>query len=163
MKVVFNFFSGNPFDVAMLIKKLGSLGNFQMEMKAEQTVVGVLNDTKVSFLGYDYPLLEKPVVMRGIQVASIPDIACMKIDAIASRGAKRDFIDLFFIARALSLRESMQLFKRKYAAIHYNLMHIKKSLVFFEDAEIDPMPDMLETVTWNEVKIFFRAEVQKLI
>ena len=158
-----DFFAERRFDVDALIQIIKSLGNFQLEMKDEQTVVGVLDGTKISFLGYHYPLLEKDTMLRGVRVAAIADIACMKIDAIAGRGTKRDFIDLFYIVRDISLDALMGLFRKKYTAIGYNLMHIKKSMVYFDDAEDDPMPDMLIPVGWNLVKTFFLAEVPKLM
>lgn len=158
-----DFFTASRFDVDTLIQTLGSSGRFELEMKEEQTVVGVFNETKLSFLGYRYPLLAPDVRMRGMRVAAIPDIACMKIDAISSRGTKRDFIDLFFIAQTISIAEALALFERKYATIQYNLMHIKKSLIYFEDADPDPMPDMLQPVEWNRVKTFFLEEVRKLV
>lgn len=157
-----DFFTRTVFDTSALVQKLVSLGAFQLELKGEQTVVGILNETKLSFLGYKYPLLEPSSVLRGIQVASVPDIACMKIDAISSRGTKRDFIDLFFIAKNLPLTEILRLFQKKYAAISYNLMHVKKSLVYFADADPDPMPEMLQPVEWDEVKNFFRNQLKNL-
>ena len=158
-----DFFTEHHFEVDDLVQRLGSLGRFQLEMKEAQTIVGVLHETKLSFLGYPYPLLESPIGMRDIRIAGISDIACMKIDAISSRGTKRDFIDLFFILQTLSFEESIRLFQTKYATIGYNLMHIKKSLVYFDDADPDPMPDMLATVDWDHVKAFFLREVSKLI
>lgn len=158
-----DFFTKDVFDADGLIQNLGIVGSFQLEARAEQTVVGILDETKISFLGYRYPLVEEARLLRDISVASIPDIACMKMDAISSRGTKRDFIDLFFIARTMPLREIVALFEKKYASIKYNVMHIKKSLVYFDEADPDPMPDMLEPVDWDRVKVFFREEVPKLL
>lgn len=158
-----DFFTAATFNIDHMIQKLGSLGNFQLELKAEQTVVGILNETKLSFLGYPYPLLDPVFKMRGVQIAAISDIACMKIDAISSRGTKRDFIDLFFIVQDITLNRMLDLFEKKYATIKYNLMHVKKSLVYFGDADPDPMPDMLKPIEWDKVKSFFQIEVQKLI
>lgn len=99
----------------------------------------------------------------GIRVADLRDIGCMKIDAISSRGMKRDFIDLFFICKELiSLKNLLSLFKRKYKSVNYNMMHILKSLVYFEDAENNPMPKMIVPVSWQEVKNFFKKEIRKI-
>jgi hypothetical protein len=46
--------------------------------------------------------------------------------------------------------------------VHYNLLHIKKSLVYFDDAEEEPLPDMHVPIQWNEVKEFFKREAVKL-
>lgn len=38
-----------------------------------------------------------------------------------------------------------------------------KSLVYFEDADADAMPDMLKKANWEEVKKFFEAGVRNLL
>jgi hypothetical protein len=84
----------------------------------------------------------------------------MKIDAIASRGTKRDFIDIYFVVKeSRPLKEIFKKFSEKYVSLRYNLVHIKKSLVYFSDAENDPSPSMLKPVDWLEVKKFFEKEV----
>jgi len=90
-------------------------------------------------------MLKPERTLKGVRIASIEDIACMKLVAISRRGAKRDFIDLYFIAQHVGLGELLTLYERKYAEIRYNLVHLKKSLVFFDDAEGVPMPDMPNT------------------
>jgi len=100
-------------------------------------------------------MLKPERTLKGVRIASIEDIACMKLVAISRRGAKRDFIDLYFIAQHVGLGELLTLYERKYAEIRYNLVHLKKSLVFFDDAEGVPMPDMLVPANWAHVKEFF--------
>jgi len=36
--------------------------------------------------------------------------------------------------------------------------HLLRSLTYFEDAEEEPIPEMIKSVTWEEIKQFFRAE-----
>jgi len=40
--------------------------------------------------------------------------------------------------------------------------HILKSLVYFADAQSDPMPDMRFKVSWREVTTFFKKEIPRL-
>lgn len=158
-----DFFDKNEFDEIQLTQQLSKIGKFNLEKKAPQTILGILENTKVSFLNYSYPLLFPFKTIESIKIADSRDIACMKIDAIASRGAKRDFIDVYFAAKEFaSLTEILKLFAQKYASLNYNLVHVKKSLVFFDDAESDPMPKMLNPVNWGNIKKFFQEEVVKL-
>jgi hypothetical protein len=69
---------------------------------------------------------------------------------------------VYFIAKRIPLSEILALFKKKYASIGYNLVHVKKSLVFFDDAENKPMPLMLVPVDWEAVKEFFVAQIVRL-
>ena len=158
-----DFFAQDDFDELLLIQQLPSLGKFELEKKSPQSILGLLSNVKISFLGYRYPLLFPFQTLEDIKIADVRDIVCMKIDAISSRGTKRDFIDVYFVVKEIMpLEEILRLFVQKYAAINYNLMHIKKSLVFFDDAESESMPKMLKQVEWEEVKNFFKEEIIRL-
>jgi len=135
---------------------------FSLVAKAPHTLRANIRGTKVSFLGYEYPLLFSTALFAGVPVADPRDIACMKISAIASRGTKRDFIDLYLTSQRFGLVELLGLFQRKYARTGYNRPHILKSLTYFDDAEKDPMPHMLVPLDWDAVKLFFRGEVPRL-
>ena len=113
----------------------------------------------MSFWGYDYPVLFPLARFLEVRIADARDIACMKISAIASRGTKRDFVDLYAAAQRWGLAESLRLFDRKYAQTAYSEIHILKSLTFFEDADKDPMPHVLTPIDWSEVKRFFLREI----
>ncbi|MCK4241215.1 MAG: nucleotidyl transferase AbiEii/AbiGii toxin family protein [Candidatus Atribacteria bacterium] len=158
-----DFFTKKDIDTKTLIQKIKTLGKFSIERETENTLIGIFNGTRLSFLKYDYPLLFEPKQIQGINVADLRDIGCMKIDAISSRGMKRDFVDLFFICReVISLKNLLSLFKRKYKSVNYNTMHILKSLVYFEDAENNPMSKMVVSASWQEIKNFFKKEIKKI-
>jgi hypothetical protein len=159
----FDFFSPDDFSESALAERLSALGTFQLEQKAERTLVGILDGVKLSFLGYRYPLLKPLTEVSGVGMAAVADVVCMKLDAIASRGTKRDFIDVYFVAKEVfPLPAIMDLFRKKYVSVNYNLIHVRKSLTYFEDAEDEPMPRMLKLVDWNEVKRFFEREATRL-
>lgn len=73
-----------------------------------------------ALLGYAYPVLFPTGGFEGVTAADPRDIACMKITAIASRGTKRDFVDLYQCARQFGLQELLGLFTRKYAETRYS-------------------------------------------
>ncbi len=98
-----------------------------------------------------------------VAVADPRDIASMKVSAIASRGTKRDFVDLYACAERYGLTEILRLFSAKYAQAHYSMVHIFKSLIFFADAEKDPMPHMLVPLDWDRVKQFFLNQTPQLL
>lgn len=99
----------------------------------------------------------------GIPVADIPDITAMKPAALAGRGSKKDFVDLYFICKEVfTLQHAIALFKQKYQKIEYDPYHLLRSLTYFEDAEEEPMPEMIRGVTWEEIKQFFVAEAVPL-
>ena len=55
-----------------------------------------------------------------------------------------------------------ELFKEKYRGVTVDPYHLLRSLTFFDDAEAEIMPDLLQPGTWDEVKVFFRTEAIRL-
>ena len=158
-----DFFAADLFDEEILLQRMQALPRFSLVEKAPHTLHTTIQGTKVSFLGYQYPVLFPFARFLDVAVADRRDIACMKISAIASRGTRRDFIDLSFASKELGLRNLLQLFERKYAQTDYNRLHLLKSLAFFDDAEKDPMPHMLASLDWDTVKQLFVEEVTHLL
>ena len=157
-----DFFNDEPFNGEKVLSRIQSLPGFLLLSRAEATLHVVIAETKVSFLGYYYPLLFPLLPFRNVLVADPRDIACMKISAIAGRGTRRDFIDLYVAASQFGLEHLLELFQKKFAAAHYSMTHIFKSLLYFEDAEKDPMPNLLTDISWSNVRAFFEAQVAPL-
>jgi hypothetical protein len=157
-----DFFTDRSFDEERLVSSLQSRARISVVAKDRQTVHLHVDGVKVSLLGYAYPVLFPFRSLSGIEVADPRDIACMKISAIASGGTRRDFVDVYVAAQQYGLDELVRLFRRKYAAANYNLVHLVKSLTYFADAEREPQPDMLLALSWDQVKHFFKAEVPRL-
>ncbi len=158
-----DFFTQEEFDEQMLLPEIKKISNFQLERIAWRTILGKFKNVKFSIFYYKYPFLYAAKKFGMINVTDIRDITAMKIAAIASRGTKRDFVDLYFICKeTISLKEAIQLYDKKYKNLATTEMHIMKSLVYFEDAELDEMPKMLKKLAWEEVKRFFEKEVKQM-
>jgi nucleotidyltransferase AbiEii toxin of type IV toxin-antitoxin system len=158
-----DFFTEELFNEQVLLQRLQQLPAVSAVTTGPHTLHAEIKRTKVSFLGYTYPLLAPLSHFLDTAVADPKDIACMKISAIASRGAKRDFVDLYVVANRFGLPALLELFRQKFAAAHYNIVHVLKSLVYFADAEKDPMPHMLIPLVWDEVTQFFTREVPPML
>lgn len=110
-----------------------------------------LTGIKIDIVDYAYPWLNEAIrIIDGIQLAGLTDIAAMKLAAITGRGTKKDFIDLYFLSRRFSLSEMQSFYERKYP--DGSMFMVLKSLSYFEDAEQDPSPYMLEAIDWEEIK-----------
>ena len=164
ISVDLDFFGPDPFDSSLLAGQLADLGQFRLDRIAPDTLLGELTGVKISFFRYRYPLVAEPMVALGVKIASLPDIAAMKLDAVSRRGTKRDFVDLFFVAQSgLSMSEGLMWYQRKYAGLDVNVVHVVKSLAYFADAELDPPPRMLVDFSWDKVKRFFEQEAKSLL
>ncbi|MGH9782769.1 MAG: nucleotidyl transferase AbiEii/AbiGii toxin family protein [Terriglobia bacterium] len=158
-----DFFAFHSFDPEALLFQLEQLGDLSVTARSAQTLHVEFRRAKVSFLGYSYRLLFTPQLFQGVQVADGRDIACMKISAIAGRGAKRDFVDLYSASHRYGLPHLLELFQTKFSEANYSTVHLLKSLTYFEDAEKDPLPDLLIPLAWNEIKAFFQREAPLLL
>jgi hypothetical protein len=158
-----DFFAEDHFDEEALLQQIQVLDGFALTAKAPYTLHATIQGTKVSFLGYSYPLLFQTNTFLEVAVADPRELACMKVSAIASRGTKRDFVDLYLCVQRYGLADILRLFDQKYAQTNHSKIHILKSLTFFADAEKDPMPHMLVALDWERVKQFFLVEVPRLL
>ena len=160
----FDFFRAKEFIPQDLLSALRETGELEVLLEAAGTLTVALRGVPTSFFRYDYPLLrplhESP---WGLPVADPEDIAAMKLAALAGRGSRKDFVDLYFHARRLApLEQVFKRFREKYRGVSVDPYHLLRSLTFFDDAEAEAMPELLVEVTWDEIKAFFRAEATRL-
>lgn len=145
----FNQASFNPYKLEREIIRYGTLSQTEL---AEGTLNTFLNSVKLQFLEYPYPLLEPTINWKGIKLSSIIDIACTKLQTISMRGSKKDFVDLYFLLKEYSLADLIAATEKKYILSDYSQTHIIKSLVYFTDANEQPMPRMHTKADWTEIK-----------
>src|SRR3972149_5598326 len=158
-----DFFTNHNFDEQVLSLELSKFKEFREEGKSWKTIWGWLSKTKFSIFYYKYPLIEKAIEFEGIRIANKEDIAAMKIHAIEERGTRRDFVDVYILAKEFSLEQMFLFYDKKYAVLEDHLYGIIRSLSYFEDAEKEhQMPKMIESVSWDEVKRFFEKEAVRL-
>lgn len=117
-----------------------------------------INGIKVDMVNYPYPWLDLPIEENRVRLASLNDIAAMKIAAIVNRGTKKDFIDLYTLLQSFSLDNILDMYSRKYS--DGSLFIVMKNLIYFDDAETDPMPNVLNDATWEDVKDCLRTVVR---
>jgi len=160
----FDFFRTDGASPLALHEVFRRIGPYETLQEADHTLTVLAGGTKVSFFTVKDPFLFKPDSYRFFAVADMKDIALMKLAAISGRGSRKDFVDMFTMVRnGLGLRELFALFPKKYGQGRANVYHLLKSLTYFEDAEKEPMPVMLEPFNWKECKSFFTREAQLLI
>lgn len=157
-----DFFSSKPVEPRIIVAGLKDLGELEVYQNDEGTFNGKFKQVKLSFFVYPYRMLYSFLEYSGVKLADLKDIACMKLDAISRRGTKRDFIDLFFICKQFELSYLLKLFEKKFEKLNVPVWHVIKSLMYFEDAEKNDLPEMLQPVDWEEVKQYFQAQVKQL-
>jgi hypothetical protein len=162
----FDFFRPDAFDGDGLVRALdGAFAHVESLPSGPNTVHVRLEGVSASFFRLPYPLLERPEPTDwGFGLAADGDVAAMKLEAIAGRGSRKDFVDLRTLCRSgLTLEQVCALFERKYGTTRSDLYHRLRALAYFDDAERQPMPDMVVPFDWEEAKRFFRTEAQRLL
>jgi hypothetical protein len=151
-------------DAMLLAADLREHGlDLQVEQVSRGTVHGTVDGVRISLLEFRYPALAPPIDWpeQGIEILSLDDIACMKLSAIAQRGARKDFVDLFaLLDHHRPLAELIDLYRRKFEV--KEIGHLLYSLTYFEDAERERMPKMLWSMDWNKVRTEIEGRVKAL-
>lgn len=117
---------------------------------------------RIGFYGYGYDLVQPLVEIEAIKLASVADIALMKLDALLGRAGRKDFHDLYEICKRIPLRQLLDLAPQKYPHVRDFEAQVVKRLAYFESAEQDEPPPLLEKVAWETVKAYFRQQARDI-
>lgn len=133
-------------------------GQLTIIRESEKIKVYLLDGIKVDFVYYDYPWLSAPLSCDGLILATPPDIAAMKVNAIEGRGSKKDFIDLYHLLQHYTLVEILDFYKQKYP--EHSVFRALMSMSYFDDADAQPVPRMFSDVSWDEMKEYILCQVK---
>jgi hypothetical protein len=159
--VDFDFFIPSDFDTEKIVNILVEIGTYKRTNEERNTINGILNDVRISFLGYKYKNIDSFIQRNNIFLAGLKDIAAMKMEAIASRGSRKDFVDIYFLLKQFSLDEVLDFHHEKYGDHLSNRYHLLKSLVYFADADAEAMPLMVKPLPWSSVRDSITKRVRK--
>lgn len=151
------------FDPIVSYRKLLADAGHSVEGAENGTVQSLrVNNVKVGLVNYPYPWLDDAIEEGNIRLAGLRDIAAMKLSAVANRGRKKDFIDVARLLDVFSLDQMLSLYKEKFSVSE--LSFPLRGLMYFDDAEEDPMPEMFDSnFTWENVKKTVVAATRKYV
>jgi predicted nucleotidyltransferase component of viral defense system len=177
LSVDLDFFTPHDMDSLQWYNGMQTAFSEDFELSAvkmeRNTLVVTLNSTGFSLFVYPYDLMETPLSDNALPtpVASLRDLGLMKLIAINQRGACKDFIDLKFILEhtGFSLSALLKDTCQKYSVGEEISFQLKKSLIYFDDAEKDLNVNMyakdngrferLSEDTWHATKRYFEDKV----
>lgn len=146
-----DFFGVLPEDKELLIDIARTLGDIQVINQTRMILQLIVNQVKVDFVDYSrYLWIDEPINGDGFVLASDCDIAAMKVNAIIGRGTRKDFIDLYVLLQHYSLKEIMNFYRQKYP--EFSEYRALLSMTYFEDAEMQDMPQMFIDTSWEDMK-----------
>ena len=140
------------FDSTVSYRKILSDAGYSAEGSESGTVQSLrVENVKVDLVNYPYPWIDNVCEEGDVRLAGLKDIVAMKLSAVANRGRKKDFIDIARLLDDFPLDQMFDLYKKKFSVSE--LSFPLRGLMYFDDAEEDPMPEMLgNSLTWENVK-----------
>jgi nucleotidyltransferase AbiEii toxin of type IV toxin-antitoxin system len=126
---------------------------FETGQVARGTLYGTVHGVRISFIEFKYRMLDPllPWEEFDCRLAGLRDLSCMKLSAIAQRGSRKDFVDLYALGRSgFSLSDMLSWYRQKFSV--EDISHLLYALLYFDDADAERMPRMLCEVDWKEVK-----------
>lgn len=125
----------------------------------EGTFVATWQGVGVSFFRLPlYPLAQRPVLLEGVPLATVPEIGAMKLAAIIDRGTRKDMVDLYYLLQVVSLETIFEVAAVKYVRVRSFPVSAMRALAYFADAEALPMPRMLDRTPWPKMKKFLERQ-----
>ncbi|MEK7168731.1 MAG: nucleotidyl transferase AbiEii/AbiGii toxin family protein [Patescibacteria group bacterium] len=160
----FDFYSKVDFKQDILISEFQKrFNNMTVENIARGTLILTIDEINFSLFHYPYELISKFVVLKHTKMASIEDASAMKFLAVAMRGKRRDFIDVYYLLKQFKLNELLGFVKKKYPT--FEELMILKGLIFFEDAEDEDISRGIKIFdkdfSWELAKKTITEEVTK--
>ena len=136
-----DLFSTEPLEMiqvqSLLIEKYGLIPS----VIAENTLIGFVRGVKIDVIYHPFPWLTEPIVADGFRIATMTDIAAMKMYAIINSGKRpKDFVDIAFLSMHFSYNEIKNLLLSRYPA--YDPIMADKAVIYFGDIDENLIPEI---------------------
>ncbi|TSC68225.1 MAG: hypothetical protein G01um101466_520 [Parcubacteria group bacterium Gr01-1014_66] len=121
-----------------------------------------IENTKVTFLWYPFPVLTDFITGEHIPLLSISEIAVTKAYTIGRRGSYKDYVDLYFILKEhhASLTEIIDLAKRKYQD-EFNARLFLEQLTYLDDIHDTEILFLKQPINKDQLTLFFQDVIRK--
>lgn len=145
-----DLFGAQEIEETSIMAAYSEIGQATKIKRSPNILICSVSGIKVDLVNYHYSLLHKVLNIDGLRLLSPADIGAMKLNAIAGRGSRKDFIDLFFLLQIFSLEQLLDFYRQKYRDGSEFL--VLKSLTYFDDSDSDVEPRMIKPVEWSAIK-----------
>lgn len=142
-----------------LIEKYNCTINTSYDYFISGFIIFKKRNIKVDFVKY-YPWVEKSTNHNNLRLASLEELAAMKLQAITNRGKRRDFYDIFILLKHFSIQEFQHLYSKKFPDGNFAL--VLKSLEYTVDADKDDENlTLFFDESWTVIKQQIKAALRK--
>lgn len=158
-----DLFTWQRFDIDLLLEELSSHISFKIKVKTPIGTHLFINDVKTDLVYFPAKPIREEINIDGVRLLGTEDLVAMKLNAIANRGAKKDFYDIYFLLQEFSIHDMVNLFKEKFKT--QDVFGLSRSLSYFKDADKDSDITLLKqkNLLWKEVKQKIIEETRKIV
>ena len=136
-----DLFSVEPLEGMLIQKLLVDKYGFVPSVVSDNTLIGFVEGVKIDVIYHPFPWLEPAIEEEGIRIATVTDIAAMKMHAIINSGKRpKDFVDVAFLSMRYSYNQIKQLLLRRYPA--YDPIMADKAIIYFGDIDEMLIPEI---------------------
>jgi Nucleotidyl transferase AbiEii toxin, Type IV TA system len=163
ISVDLDLFTDKPFDLDEVF--IGIVKTLPQSIKLDQrkqTIWLNIDGIKVDIILHEYPYLRPIEVIDNVRFMSVEDIIPMKLEAMATRGVKKDFWDINELLNHYSLPKMIEFYQAKYP--NSDVGHVLLSMTYFVDAEYQKdNPEDLKGTTWEQVKTNMQTTIEQYV
>lgn len=152
MSVDLDLFTNVPFDPEEVFTAIEKKRPHTIKLdQRRQSMWLTIDGIKVDVILHEYPYIKGVEITEGIRLLAVEDVIPMKLEAMATRGVKKDFWDVAELLNHFSVAQMVQFHQQKYP--NSDIGHILLSATYFVDAEKERAdPISLNGMTWTQVK-----------
>lgn len=151
----------NNFDKKEIFDFIKNFKSKEIINQTDEQMDLLLDGVKVTFFNANWSFLEPQKIDR-FNLASIEQIATMKVNVLFLRAKYRDYYDLYFLAKkCMSLRDIFKVSESIVEGITFKLFAV--ALVYIDDIEDDNIEylEPIENITKEEIRDFFQQRLQR--
>ena len=152
----------NSFDKKEIYDFLKHFEQKEILNETNEQIDLLLDGVKVTFLNDKWSFLE-PDVKRKFNLASLEQIAAMRVNVLFLRAKYRDYYDIYFLVKkSMCLRKLFECGADIVAGINFKLFSI--ALLYIDDIEDDDIEylEPIEILSKEEIRDFFQIELKKV-
>lgn len=149
----------DTFDKKEILEYIRSFENKEIINQTDEQIDLLLNGVKVTFFNAKWDFL-KPQKMEQFNLASVEQIAAMKVNVLFLRAKYRDYYDLYFLAKeCMSLKKIFQVSEAVVEGVTFKLFAV--ALVYIDDIEDDDISylEPKEKISKTQMREFFEKRI----
>lgn len=165
ISVDFDFFSEWEISKNLLanVEKIFSGKTIKPTINNPDELTIFVDEVKITFLYYPFPLVEKLHEVEGMQMLSIKEIATTKAHTIGRRGVYKDYVDMYYVLKEghATLKEVISLAEQKFGE-KFNSRLFLEQLIFLDDIGDININFLKPAISKDQIIDFFKKQIQEL-